>query len=387
MTKRIFRPIFVVALLLCVAVLTRHDGAGLPGIMDKALDLQPVSGKRPFSLDETRALFADAADIVYKGKDLAEVRGENNVLLGWIAGGPPEQKQITGFSGRVPFLIGLDRQGRIKGVHMLPSWETPQYARRVSERLRNAWNGMRPAEAVTAPVDAVTGATQTSQALIDGVRGTLSHMSGILSAETVAAELSSGLRRRLVGITTWIFLVAALGVFQRPLSLRFRRIFQACSVLVPGVLAARMLALPQFAAWLRGDIAWRTDGFLLTVALFALGIPLLYGRNFYCYNYCPFGSAQDLAGRLQRRKLRPGKRMNRFLAFIRLILLVSALMIVVTGAVVNLAGFEPFAAFRWHYAPAASRILALLFLFTAVWIPRPWCRICPTGGLIEALRR
>ncbi len=93
MTKRVFRPIFVIALLLCVAILTRHDVPGIPGTIDEALDLQSVSGKLPFSLDETRALFADGAEIVYKGKDLAEVRDENSVLLGWITVGPPEQKK------------------------------------------------------------------------------------------------------------------------------------------------------------------------------------------------------------------------------------------------------------------------------------------------------
>ena len=70
---------------------------------------------------------------------------------------------MKGYNGPTPLLIALDTEGRIKNVVLLENEETPVFAQRVVEGgLYEAWNGLTVDEALGKDVDAVTGATYTS---------------------------------------------------------------------------------------------------------------------------------------------------------------------------------------------------------------------------------
>lgn len=77
---------------------------------------------------------------------------------------------MQGFKGTTPLLIALDAEGRIKDVVLLENQETPRFAQRVVDGgLYEAWDGLTPAEALEKDVDAVSGATYTS----NGVKNSL----------------------------------------------------------------------------------------------------------------------------------------------------------------------------------------------------------------------
>ncbi len=345
----------------------------------------PAAGDdRPFSIDEVRLLFPGAAE--FEREDgLYSALGDDGSRLGFFAYGPPERYGITGYAGRVPVLIGMDSDRRITEVRMLPNRETPSYASMVSEGLAGSWTGLTPREAMTKEVDALTGATQTSEALITGVRKTMRSVFDDPYADVI---FESGSLFKVISdaLVVGVLALGLLYFFSSYSSRKISFILKCLCVLIPGVLAASLLSLAIFEGWLRGNISLQRHWLLIAVALPALGIPLLRGRNFYCYNFCPYGAAQDLIGRINKKKLRPGKKLNMALGGIRKLLLAGALFMVVLdiGPGVNL--IEPFAAFRWQFAHTFTRVLAAAFLVLAVWIPRPWCRICPTGGLIDGLK-
>lgn len=84
-------------------------------------------------------------------------------------------KNIRGYAGPTPLLITLQK-GRIKNVSLLSNVETPRYVKRVlSSGLMQKWDGMKVSEAEKAKVDAVTGATYTSKAVIANVRAAMTH--------------------------------------------------------------------------------------------------------------------------------------------------------------------------------------------------------------------
>ena len=57
------------------------------------------------------------------------------------------------------------------------------------------------------------------------------------------------------------------------------------------------------------------------------------------------------------------------------------------GSQVELAGWEPFAAWMPQSAAMASLILAGLSVLAASWVPLAYCHYaCPTGALLEYLR-
>lgn len=76
---------------------------------------------------------------------------------------------IRGYSGCVPVKIYVTA-GKIDSVVPLQNSETPRFFSRAAECLKDSWNGLTLQEAIDADVDAVSGATKSSNALIENVR-------------------------------------------------------------------------------------------------------------------------------------------------------------------------------------------------------------------------
>ncbi|MCF0199181.1 MAG: FMN-binding protein [Bacteroidaceae bacterium] len=77
---------------------------------------------------------------------------------------------VRGYVGATPVEITIE-DGRVKSVRPLPNDETPNFFLRLTESgLFRAWDGLSVSEAKSVHVDAVTGATFSSKAVIENVR-------------------------------------------------------------------------------------------------------------------------------------------------------------------------------------------------------------------------
>ena len=83
-------------------------------------------------------------------------------------------KTVEGYMGPTPLVIHVDAQGLVSRIEALPNEETPAYWRLAMEGLSKAWNGVPADEAVKLEVDAVSGATFSSDAIISNVRAGIS---------------------------------------------------------------------------------------------------------------------------------------------------------------------------------------------------------------------
>ena len=83
-------------------------------------------------------------------------------------------KDVEGYNGPVPLKIYI-KKNKIEKVEVLKNQETPKYMAKVKKALINAWDGLSVKEAKTKKVDGVTGATFTSEALIENVQKGLEH--------------------------------------------------------------------------------------------------------------------------------------------------------------------------------------------------------------------
>ena len=82
-------------------------------------------------------------------------------------------KDIIGYDGPTPVKITIV-DGVVASVEALPNTETPRFFERVLQSgLLSAVVGKKVSEAAEMPLDAVTGATYSSQALIDNLRAGL----------------------------------------------------------------------------------------------------------------------------------------------------------------------------------------------------------------------
>jgi Na+-translocating ferredoxin:NAD+ oxidoreductase RnfG subunit len=114
-------------------------------------------------VEQIKPYFGDAAKTKAIDTAFYEVKDTKGNKLGTVLFSSPYSDGIKGFNGPTPLLIALDAEGRIKNVVLLENEETPVFAQRVVEGgLYEAWNGLTVDEALGKDVDAVSGATYTS---------------------------------------------------------------------------------------------------------------------------------------------------------------------------------------------------------------------------------
>ena len=112
---------------------------------------------------EVTPYFADAVKTKAIDTAFYEVKDAQGQKIGTILFSSPYSDEVKGYNGPTPLLIALDAEGRIQNVVLLENAETPRFAQHVVEEgLFEAWNGLTVEEALGKEVDAVSGATYTS---------------------------------------------------------------------------------------------------------------------------------------------------------------------------------------------------------------------------------
>ena len=76
---------------------------------------------------------------------------------------------IQGYNGPTPLNVSI-KDDKIQKVEALPNDETPGFFVRVQNELMSKWNGMDVKKAATTEMDAVTGATYSSNAVKENVK-------------------------------------------------------------------------------------------------------------------------------------------------------------------------------------------------------------------------
>ena len=78
-------------------------------------------------------------------------------------------KDIEGYQATTPLKVYI-KKDKVEKIEFLKSQETPKYYVKVKKALLNKWDGKKVKDAKTQNVDAVTGATYSSEAVIENVR-------------------------------------------------------------------------------------------------------------------------------------------------------------------------------------------------------------------------
>ncbi len=291
---------------------------------------------------------------------------------------------VVGYGGPVPVEIFIT-DTRIDSVSLLPNSETPGFLERVKKSgLCQAWNGMSIEEAARLEVDAVSGATYSSTALIANVRAGLN---AVLNND-IGVEKSSERKN-----TPWkliaIFLVIVLGAIG-PFFIHnkaYRFIQQIFNVAILGFWAGVFIDYANLIGFFSNGLVDSMAG-LVTILLFVVGFifPLFGRHNWYCANVCPFGSLQDLAGHLKKRKLKIGHKTLHFLENVRQLLWVVLILLLVIGWGASWIDYEIFSGFIVESASLVVLIVGGVFVLMSIFVARPFCRfVCPTGSLFKIL--
>ncbi|MCI6132526.1 MAG: 4Fe-4S binding protein [Prevotella sp.] len=327
----------------------------------------------------------------------------------------PLAKDVQGYGGPVPLKIHI-KDGRVAAVEAEPNAESPDFFNRAKELL-NHWQNKSVDEALAEEVDAVSGATFSSRAIIANMqrglayaqkRGQWSEEGSVGAADTSASPIEGGSAGALetsappiVGNSVGALetsappivalIVVLLGAVV-PLFYNNRRLHLvqlAVNVVVLGLWTGTFVSYTLFLRVFSGGVSLSAIGAFaapLLMLIVALIYPLAGRSGHYCANICPFGSAQELAGKLSRRKLRITPRVLKLLSVLRNLLWGVLMALLLTGTCTAWIDYELFTAFLYSSASVWVTVLAALFLVLSVWVPRPYCRfVCPTGALVKSV--
>lgn len=327
---------------------------------------------------------------VAQGSDTLEVQPDGTFVVNTRV----LAKDVQGYGGPVPLKIHIGKDGKLTAIEAEPNAESPSFFDRAKE-LFSRWQGKTIDEAMAEDVDAVSGATFSSKAIIRNVQRGLAYAKQHgLADGGKGAQKESAERTVATGWTlgSIVALIAVLLGAIVPLFTNNRRLHLVqlvVNVVVLGLWTGTFVSYTLFLRLFAGGVSLSAIGTLaapLLMLIVALLYPLAGRSGHYCAHVCPFGSAQELAGKLSRRKLRITPRMLRVLTALRNLLWGVLMALLLTGTCTAWIDYELFTAFIYSSASVWVIVLAVLFLVLSVWVPRPYCRfVCPTGALLKSV--
>lgn len=320
----------------------------------------------------------------------------------FIVNTKPLAKDVQGYGGPVPLLIHVSKDGVVAAIEAEPNAETPDFFNQ-AKSLLTRWQGktVDGAMAETDKVDAVSGATFSSNAIIANMQRGLAYANRHTAQSKAADDASEAILEgsgsssasgwTIGGIAALIVVLlgAIVPLFYK--SRRWHTVQLVLNVVVLGLWTGTFVSFTLLMRLFSGGLslaALATLAAPLLMVVVALFYPLAGKPGHYCAHVCPFGSAQELAGKLTRRKLRVPVRLNKALNMFRTVLWAVLMVLLLTGTWVAWIDYELFTAFLYSSASVWVVVLAVLFLVLSVWVPRPYCRyVCPTGTLLRGFKR
>lgn len=304
--------------------------------------------------------------------------------VGSVISSVPITSNSRGYGGVTPVMILLDTNQIIGRVAPLANSETPKFINRLQrDGFFDQWVGRHIFDDMT-DVDIVSGATMSSRSLLRNVDGALKRV--VSTHQTAEA---GGFSDYLGSFAVLAVVVASLIFVLFPAQMkRFRLLLLLTSIGVLGIWQGAFVSIELLYQWIiNGTSFWDRFG-LVAVVVLSIIMPLLLNKAFYCQWVCPFGAAQELAGKLYKGKIAIAPRVITLFHWVRRVALVAIIVILFTNHDFNASDVEPFTIFMIKSASVSVIIIAVSSLVASVFVFKPWCRLlCPTGELLNLLLR
>jgi len=287
-------------------------------------------------------------------------------------------KDIMGYAGPVPLEVCL-KDGKVSEVIALDNSETPDFFDE-AKTLLSAWNGKTTSEALTLKVDAVSGATFSSKAIIGNVQLALQYAQSSVSKPSLFERMDLT-PKYAIGLIV-VLMGAIIPLFFK--GKRYRLLQLLLNVVVLGFWCGTFISYSLIVNFMSNGINIWTQLIPIIMLIAAFIYPLFGKKNHYCANICPFGSLQELAGRCTKKKWKLSSATAKRLTLFRQILW-AVLMILMLGGIFSAwMDYELFTAFIFRSANIVVIIVAIITVLLSFFVQRPYCRfVCPTGTLMK----
>lgn len=375
--------LLVVFLLLSAAALWTGQLFGHPTTPSD--ETEAASGQKTYAAPtdaqlEALALNASTAKLTPRDSASWTVTAANGSPLGTVVSSAAYASDVQGFAGPTPLYIYVDQNGKVASIAAADNSETPSFFDRAFGTLVESWKGKDAQEAASVEVDAVTGATFSSKAIITNVQAALAayNQSGSSADRTPVIGWA-----KTVAVAVVLLLGIVLSVWFR--GKKWLRIVQLLlNVGVLGFWCGQFLSLSLLRGWVANSLD--PVAYLPTVLMLAVAIlmPFFKRKHHYCSWVCPYGSLQELAGRLPLPKIHCSPKVYKVMARIRFGVFCVLMLLLWCGLGSFLLDYEPFTAFLVTTAAPGVMVLAGAFVVASCFVPNLWCKcICPMGSALD----
>lgn len=299
---------------------------------------------------------------------------------------------ISGYGGKVPLEITI-KEGKIVGVKALDNAETKDFFDQASALLTK-WNGKTIDEAKGMKVDAVSGATFSSKAIIGNMQRGLQYAQKqeALASQNDADGFLGGSGSSTLGsfdmsAKNVVGLIVVLMAAILPLFIKNRK-YHLCqlvlNVVVLGFWCGAFLSYTSLIGYMAHGINVLALLVPCIMLITAFVYPLFGKKTYYCTHVCPFGSLQQVAGKCLKYKVKMGRQTLKRLDLFRQVLWALLMLCIWGGVWSDWTDYEPFSAFIFQSASWVVIVLAAVFVLLSLVVTRPYCRfVCPMGTLLK----
>jgi NosR/NirI family nitrous oxide reductase transcriptional regulator len=298
--------------------------------------------------------------------------------------------KIKGYVDQVSLLVGLDDTGAVTGVRLLDHKETPSYMKSIVssgflEKLTGRKLGPELAE-----VDAVTGATVTSEA----IRQDILQGGALLARERFGLELSEVPKpQTFLGSMMdphSLALTGALALALAAYVARSRRAARALSLaggfIVLGVYVGLPLSTAHFTSLAALKFPPTSNAPLILLLGFVFLTALVFRTRVYCDYLCPYAAVQEVIYLVTRRRAGISERVWKGCTAIRYFLLFAIAILTAVGGYQAVGAMEPYVFLFNPKADVLPWLYVAAALTAALFMKRFWCRVfCPCGTCIEII--
>jgi len=315
----------------------------------------------------------------------AAYRGDR--LVGYV-----RVSEAQGYGGPMNVAVGIDTAGTITGLSIVDHKESTAFFRKVlganlSGQLtgKSLFDPLRVGE----DVDAVTGATQSTQALVESVRKGARALGATELNRTVPEETPSPFRFGWPeAVLLALFVVGYTGSYTR---VRHKKWVKWASQIVGlvfiGFVYCAPLTLTNVNSLLMGYLPnWREYLYWYLLVIGVLLPVLLTGRRPYCNYVCPFGAVQDVLRAVAGKSRRVPGSVQKWLRWSHGILVVGAIAVGLYARNPGLTSYEVFGSLFDLTGMTYQFILLGVVMIVSLFVVRPWCRfLCPIQGVSRYL--
>lgn len=342
-------------------------------------------------------------DSINKELELSQLKDHEGNLVGYFFLTAPYCDQIfPAYSGYgVPVIIVLNKDLEVKKVDLLQNRETPSFIRFLKRKgFFENWNGKTITVLDTLRVDAVSRATYTSKAVIDGISYRVKQFK---NSENIPVIVEKSFNWHAFPVFLSLLVLVQLLSFFRivKISKMFSHILCFLIIGAAGFWSGNFISLSYLEKLLNFNnlLAAPGDIFLLFTFMISVLLLIFTRKHFYCNYLCPYGLAQkELFGLANGFKFIPRIKLSSKLVKVTylvrravlVIIYVNLLLVIyqISGLQLKLDYFEPFSIFLLNSASIFIIIYGVLFLILSIFSYKPYCTlICFTGQLFNDLKK